>query len=64
MTPSVAVQGSGSCTPGLLLAGERVLINHSGDIRVRPTIFEVSLHTSEPPCPSLKSIFYRCYELG
>ena len=27
--------------------GDRVLINTLGDIRVRPTIFEVNLHTSE-----------------
>lgn len=27
--------------------GERVLINTDGDIRVRPTVFEVNLHTSE-----------------
>ncbi len=33
--------------------GERVLINTVGDIRVRPTVFEVNLHTSKSKCETL-----------
>lgn len=36
---------------GVSIAGERVLINTAGDIRVRPTVFEVHLHTSKLSTP-------------